>query len=650
MSTVDLAVTATTPEPGGRPLLRAFRSAPSGIAALIVLGIIAAIAIFAPPLLGAEADTLDSTGVPYQGVSWDHPFGTDQLGRDIFARVLVATRLSIGLALISAGIALVVGVALGVTPALLGPRGRAIMLRTIDTLLSFPGLLTAIFITTMIGVGTTAATLGVGIGLSFSIARVTSTLALAAGSRDYLAAARVLGVRGPRLLTRYLLPNIGEPLIIAISVCISVSIVNISALSFLGLGVQPPQIDWGRLLTEGVQAIFQTPAAALGPAAAIALSALAFGFAGEALARAMNPLLWTTAPRRNRRQRAAELAAAEPDEDDAAPGAAPSGKGTLEVRDLKVTMPGDVPLEIVKGVSFTIGKGEILGLVGESGSGKSMTALAIAQLAPFPGRVDGTVKLDGEELKELSPKKLERFLGTDLAVVFQDPLASMNPALTIGTQLTEGVRRHRKVDRKGAVSMAVERLTEVQIPAAKRQLKRYPHEFSGGMRQRAMIAMGLMNNPALLIADEPTTALDVTIQAQIMDLLHDVNRRHDMAVLFISHNLALVSQNCHRVLVMYAGRIVEELEAKHLTTDALHPYTRALLGAVPELDSAAEGAELASIPGEAPDIASPPVGCPFHPRCPLAKPICSEERPVLRRRPDGVRRVACHVANEDLPS
>jgi oligopeptide/dipeptide ABC transporter ATP-binding protein len=635
------------------PVLLAFARAPSGIVGLFVVLLIIIDMIVAPIFLHdktVKADYLHTHAHP----SWAHPLGTDDLGRDLLARLLVATRLSIGLALASAGVGLGIGVTLGAATALLSPRIRPLFLRGIETMLSFPALLTAIFVSVIVGVGVLGPLFGVGIALSFSLARLTSTLALSVGGREYVNAARVLGVRGPRLMLRYILPNIAEPLIIACSVLISISIITVSALSFLGLGVQPPSFDWGRMLTDGVRSIYVTPAAALGPAAAIAIAALAFGFAGEALARAMNPLLWTTSPKK----RKVGSGVVGDDDNDAraddhdvellrttAAGVVETNGNIVEVRDLVVTFPGPIgPIEIVKGVSFAVPAGSRIGIVGESGSGKTMTALAVAQLIPYPGRVDGTIMLEGENLLQLSQSRLNKLLGTDLAVVFQDPMSSLNPALTIGRQLTEGAEVHRGLSHGEASTLAASRLREVHIAAPEQQMKRRPHEFSGGMRQRTLIAMGLMNEPALLVADEPTTALDVTIQAQIMDLLADINQSHKTAMILISHNLALVSQNCDRVLVMYGGRIVEDLPADELLTKAQHPYTRALLGAVPDL-MRMRNAPLEYIPGETPDLAAPPAGCAFHPRCPLALDRCHQERPVLLRGEDG-RRVACHVAND----
>jgi oligopeptide/dipeptide ABC transporter ATP-binding protein len=447
-----------------------------------------------------------------------------------------------------------------------------------------------------------------------------------------MASARVLAVRGPRLISRYVLPNIAETLFIGLSVTISNSVVAVSSLSFLGLGVQPPEYDWGQLLTAGVQTFYLNPAAAVGPAIAISISAMAFGFTGEALARATNPRLWTSDARRRRARSRTRTGDSRADAAAHAPvqaNALALPEQALRVSDLRVAFPGaDGPIEVVRGLSFAVARGEMVGIVGESGSGKTMTALAMAQLVPYPAVASGTIELSGVNLNTLSGRQLDRLLGTELAFVFQDPLASLNPAVRIGTQLTEVVQFHGSVSRADATRMAIARLREVGIPAAETQLQRHPHEFSGGMRQRTMIAMGLMNEPSVLIADEPTTALDVTIQAQIMELLRSINANDGTAIILISHNLALVRQNCSRILVMYAGEIVEDIPAARLLDSAAHPYTQDLVSVVPAFGKAPDE-PLAVIPGQPPDPAALPSGCPYHPRCRMAQDRCREERPAL---------------------
>jgi peptide/nickel transport system permease protein len=616
--------------------LRALRNAPSTIAAIAVLLTLLGIAVLAPAFLGHAANRFDFSAVSAPP-SLMHPLGTDRLGRDLLARLLVATRLSIGMGLLAEALAYLIGVPIGTLTALVGPRWRPISMRVIDTMIAFPGLLVTIYLITILGPRLGLAGLAVGLAVpeAFRTARIVSTLALSIAGRDYLAAARALGVRWPRLILRYLIPNMAETVITSFSVGVSFMIVAFSGLSFLGIGVQPPNFDWGRLLNEGVDSFYETPAAALGPAAFIAVAALAFAYAGEAMAHAANPRVWTAvAPGRANDQPGLPRTTPVPPTRDGVP------DPTLRVEDLHVRI-GDI--EIVSGVSFSIAPGEMVGLVGESGSGKTMTALAIAQLLPTGSVVDGEVVLLGQRLAAMPPRQLARFLGTKLAFAFQDPMSSFNPALTMGRQLTEGARQHRNLDFRTATETAVARLTEVNVPAPQRILHQYPHELSGGMRQRAMIAMGLMNDPKLLICDEPTTALDVTIQAQIMDLLARVNREHGAAVLLISHNLALVRQNCSRVLVMYAGRIVEDLATDRLLSDALHPYTRSLLAAVPDLDRP-RGVPLMTIPGQPPNPATRTSGCAFHPRCPLAQDRCRHELPPLTTYPRG-QRVACWMAD-----
>ncbi len=619
--------------------LRALRSAPSGVAAFIGLVVFLGIAIMAPLLLGRAASEFDFNSVA-AAPTFKHPLGTDQLGRDVLARLLVATRLSVGMGLLAEVLAFTVGIPLGALTALIGARWRTVLMRVIDTMIALPGLLVTIYLITILGprLGLLGLAVGLAVPGAFRAARVVSTLSLSIAGRDYLAAAHVVGVRTPRLLLRYLVPNMAETLITSFAVGVSFTIVAFSGLSFLGIGVQPPNFDWGRMLSEGVNSFYETPAAALGPAAFIAGAALAFAYAGEALTRAANPRLWMQSTCAGSGARAGQAPPLGP--------APEPGPGALVVRDLTVRLAGD--LEVISGVSFSLAPGEVVGLVGESGSGKTITALGIARLLPATASITGSVTLLGRDLETLNKQEMARFLGTQLAVVFQDPMSSFNPALTIGTQLTEGAREHRHLGRQAAAETAVARLFEVNFPAPKQVLREYPHQLSGGMRQRAMIAMGLMNEPKLLICDEPTTALDVTIQAQIMDLLARVNREHGVAVILITHNLALVRQNCTRMLVMYAGRIVEDLPSDRLLTDARHPYTRSLLAAVPDLERR-RGERLATITGQPPDLAARPGGCPFHPRCPLAQDVCRSQLPPLETAPDGSR-VACWMAGVEVPA
>lgn len=634
-------------------MLRGLFRAPNGVIGLGAVSILLLIAIVAPLVFGESARTLDLSQAN-QNPSWQHLLGTDRLGRDIFLRILTATRISVGAGLAATAIASVIGIPLGVAAGLSSGASRIVMLRAIDTLLAFPIIVVALFVDVIMGSGGRSATLGVGFALSIPFARVASTLSMSVGAREYIQAARVVGVSTARLFLRYVLPNVAEPLIIQSTVAVSASIVATASLSFLGLGVQPPDFDWGRMLTEGLQSFYFTPAAALGPAAAIAVTSMAFGYSGEALARAMNPVLWSGRSGRGRSRdlrrtpegRHAWTGTSHPEGD---PRSFSTGDSVLEVRDLVVDVPSPNDrsrVRVVDGVSFSIGQGEAVGIVGESGSGKTMTAMGIAGLVQYPGTASGWVVIAGNSLRDLPQRRLAHLLGVTLAFVFQNPSSSFNPALRLSTQLTEGAEVHRKLPHATALELAVDRLREVNLPNPEAQLDRHPHELSGGMAQRAMIAMGLVNEPALLIADEPTTALDVTIQAQIMDLLSRTSQKRRLAILLISHNLALVSQSCDRILVMYAGRIVEEGPSGDLISQPLHPYTKALMAVVPE-PSVPRSVRLASISGQPPDPSDLPPGCAFHPRCPVAVGKCRTEVPPLTAQ-STVRRVACWVANNDI--
>jgi oligopeptide transport system ATP-binding protein len=316
----------------------------------------------------------------------------------------------------------------------------------------------------------------------------------------------------------------------------------------------------------------------------------------------------------------------------------------LEVNNLKTyffTRSGVV--KSVNDVSFTIKPGETLGVVGESGCGKSVTALSIMRLvATPPGKiVDGEILFNGENILEKSQDELTNLRGSKISMIFQDPMTSLNPVFTVGYQIAETVKRHRKdVNNDQAWKRAVEMLDLVRIPDARRRAKNYPHEFSGGMRQRVMIAIALACNPQLLIADEPTTALDVTIQAQILELMKGLSKEFGTAVMLITHDLGVVAGTCEHVNVMYAGHIVESAPVKQIFETPAHPYTVGLLNSIPRLNES-RGARLTPIMGQPPDLTNPPPGCPYAPRCPKVQERCRRERPELQPVGRGEQVAAC---------
>lgn len=318
----------------------------------------------------------------------------------------------------------------------------------------------------------------------------------------------------------------------------------------------------------------------------------------------------------------------------------------LEIQDLVVKFGlrfGD--LTAIDGVSFTLNKKERMGLVGESGAGKSVTGFAIVNLLSKPGYIHaGRILFEGIELNRLSDEEIRKVRGNRISMIFQDPMMTLNPVLTIGTQMTETVLAHKEMRRADAMDLALEKLKKVYIPSPEKRLSQYPHECSGGMRQRIVIAIALLTNPSLIIADEPTTALDVTIQAGIMDLLVELCETEDMSLLLITHDLAVVSQVTEKIAVMYAGKIVESGATDDIIHDPRHPYTQGLIKALPGTLEA--GSRLYQILGMMPTLTDIPPGCPFHPRCMVGLPRCGTETPILISVNDRNQLVACHALRQ----
>ncbi|MDR0848505.1 MAG: dipeptide/oligopeptide/nickel ABC transporter permease/ATP-binding protein [Propionibacteriaceae bacterium] len=589
---------------------------PLGVAALTMLVVVLGLAILAPWLLGAKAATIDTNNLLALPSS-AHWVGTDSLGRDLLARTLVATRLSVVLALSATLVSVTLGLILGSAPALLGHRLGRLVTAIVNILVAFPGLLLCLFFAVIFGVGQVGAVFAIGLAGAPTFARLCHTLVAGVEERDYVAAARIAGGSRASVLVRHILPNIAEPMVVQATIGAGSCLLTFSGLSFLGLGVQQPAFDWGRLMNEGLNRIYLNPLAALAPGLFVIMAGLAFNLTGEAIARIFNVETsgsWL----------ASGVVPSQPGVTASAHGIARSDKTVLSVNNLTVDFPGVTP---VRGLSFDLHQGEALGIVGESGAGKTLTGLAIAQLIEPPGVVGGDVVFLGETLRSDGGEEQRKLLGTSMALVFQDPLSSFNPVRRVGEQLAEVSRVHQGMTRKVAWKRAVDRLRAVRISDPERRAEQHPHEFSGGMRQRAMIGMGLMASPTLLIADEPTTALDVTVQKQVLDLLDSIRTSEQVALILISHDLTLVGERCERIIVMYAGRVVEDLSADALPV-AQHPYTRLLMEAVPTLATDLDQ-PLAVIPGAQPEPSIEITGCAFAPRCPLADDICRTSSPTL---------------------
>ncbi|WP_088288276.1 ATP-binding cassette domain-containing protein [Kineosporia sp. A_224] len=550
---------------------RAWRRSPSLLAGGAVLLLLVVVGVVAPLVLSGRAETLtgDANLAPGAG-NW---LGTDPFGRDILARALVATRLTLLMAAGATALSFVAGVALGAGALLAPPRVRQVLLRVFDAAVAFPSLVLALVVAAVLGAGAGSAVVAIGLAGIPGFARLTYNLAQGVATRDFVTTAHLLGVPGPRVLTRHVLPNVSGPLLVLLTSSFALSLLEISSLSFVGLGVQSPQYDWGRLLNEALPSIYTAPWLVLAPSLMLVLAGAGAMLAGDGVARLVDPRQVHGAPA----AAPAPAARRPPDavvlgeDDDAADDA------VLVVDGLVVEAGGR---RLVDDVSFRVRPGEVVGLVGESGSGKSTIAMAVAGLL-----ADGLVA-DARTLRlrdlDLLGRPPARRLATELGIVFQDPSATFNPALRLGSQLTEVLRVHLRRPRAVARDAVVAALTEIKVTEPRRRLHQHPHELSGGMLQRASIAAALTTGPALLVADEPTTALDVTVQAEVLRQLRRLQREHGTAVLFISHDIGVVGALCDTVLVLRDGRVIDRTTGAALRAgEANHPWTAALLAARP---------------------------------------------------------------------
>ena len=534
--------------------------------ALVILALAVIVVIVAPLTMADAANTI--TRSPRLGPSLEHPLGTDSFGRDMLARTLVSGRLTLGMAITATAFAVILGAIAGTGVWLAPRRVREAGLRVLEIAVSFPGLLVALMIAAILGAGVVPIVIAIGVAGVPSFARLTANLAASISHREYITTSRLLGVSAPRMITRHVLPNIAEPLLILIATGLALSIVEIAGLSFVGLGVQSPEYDLGKLLKDALPEIYTRPLEVVGPATAIAALSLGAMLLGDAIAAHADP-------------RAAQLAAVARRRSPRRVAPVVAERSEL-VRADGLTVSRADGVELVKGISFTVGRGEIVGIVGESGSGKSLTAMALAQLLPETLEVSASeLSLGGLDL--LGPVD-RATLAKRISLVYQDPGTTFNPVVRMGTQLTEVSRSHLGHSRRRARTEATDALKALQITMAEARMSQLPHELSGGMRQRAMISTTLVTRPELIIADEPTTALDVTVQAGVLREFKRLNREQGTAILFISHDIEVVEALCDTVLVMSAGEIVERVSADDLARRAVqHPYTRRLLEASPSL-------------------------------------------------------------------
>ncbi|WP_428486218.1 dipeptide/oligopeptide/nickel ABC transporter permease/ATP-binding protein [Rhodopila sp.] len=586
------------------------------------VAVVAGLAL-AAPFLGLANPTAMSIAHRMAPPSAAHWLGQDEYGRDVLSRLFWGARASLSVAAASASAACLLGTALGLAGGFLGRVMELLALRGMDVVLCFPPLLLALLVVTLLGPGT--ATLIPVLTLVFlpGFVRVAYAGVLSVRAHDYVDAMRVLGAGRLRIMLRTILPNIAGPILVQLSLAAAAAVVLESGLSFLGLGVLPPAPSWGLMIGAARSTMAQAPLLLLWPCLALSLTILAMNALCDALRDAVDP---HRAPDRRPHRLLNRLA----------PGLLPEQHGTLlAIRNLTIEIDTPTgPIQPVRDVSLTLGPSETLAVVGESGSGKSLTGLAVMGLLPPVARiVDGAIWVEARDVTRLDEAGLRRLRGSRMAMVFQDPLSSLNPVHHIGNQIAEAIHAHRRLADRATRQRVVALLQRVGIPDPARRCRAFPHELSGGMRQRAMIAIGIANDPRLLIADEPTTALDVTIQAQVLDLLSRLKHEFGMGMVLITHSLPVVAEIADQVAVMYAGEIVEQGNAAEVLAHPLHPYTAALLRSAP----AEDGSLPDSIPGTVPPPHALPPGCLFAPRCRHATPACEAARPPLVAAHDGHR-------------
>ncbi|WP_295814656.1 dipeptide/oligopeptide/nickel ABC transporter permease/ATP-binding protein, partial [uncultured Nitratireductor sp.] len=557
----------------------------------------------------------------------------DALGRDILSRLVWGTRVSLAVGISATLIAAFFGSLIGLVAGYAGGRVDALLMRGIDMVMAFPYILLALAIVAALGPGLLNALYAIAVVNIPFFARNIRGITIGLSRREFVDAARLSGKSNAGILFGEILPNVLPVIIITMSTTIGWMILETAGLSFLGLGAQPPQADLGSMLGEGRKILFTAPHVSIIPGLMIFALVMSINLLGDGVRDVLDPRLKSGALTRPVARTAVER--------HMVPEKRVHAESILEVSDLKTEfhIGGDV-YRAVGGIDLHLKQGECLGIVGESGSGKSVSAMSLMGLVPTPpGRITGGAAwLDGEDLFAVSDARIRELRGADVSHVFQDPLSTLHPLFTIGDQLTEAIMAHRPVKRSEADRRAEELLRLVRITNPVERLKVYPHELSGGMRQRVCIAMALANDAKIIIADEPTTALDVTVQAQILSLMDTLRRESDAAILFITHDFGVVSAVCDRVAVMYAGRIVETGTTEEVLNAPAHPYTRKLIDCVPVLG--APDRRLDAIEGRPPVVNNLPPGCAFAARCPRAKADCRKDDIALSPL-GGARAVRC---------
>ncbi|MFF5478229.1 dipeptide/oligopeptide/nickel ABC transporter permease/ATP-binding protein [Streptomyces sp. NPDC012935] len=613
--------------------------------AVCFLAVVVLTALLAPVLAPHDPldqqPPIDGTGHP----SAEHWMGQDSLGRDILSRLMYGARWSLAIGLGATGLALVVGALIGAIAATSRKAVDETLMRCLDVVMAFPGIALAAVLVAVFGGGITVLICAIAFLFTPPVARVVRANVLDQYGEDYVTAERVIGARTPHIVIRHVAINCAAPVLVFCTVQVAEAIVFEASLSFIGAGVRPPDPSWGSVIADGKNMVLTGGWwATVFPGLLMLVTVLSLNILSEGVSDA-----WAAPSARevDVRKHDDRLEAPEPGSGEVLqlPGlteaaarlrarARPLPQGqlpVLAVEHLAIGFEGRHDgVDIVDGISFEVQPGEVLGLVGESGCGKSLTALAVMGLEPKGARVRGHVRFNQRQLVGEPMRVRRKLLGHEMAMIYQDALSSLNPAMTIRSQLKQVVRR-------GGRRTPHELLGLVGLDPD-RTLRSYPHELSGGQRQRVLIAMALSRDPKLIVADEPTTALDVTVQAQIIELLLRLREELGFALILVSHDLALIADVTDRVVVMYGGQIVETGVTADLVEAPAHHYTRGLLGSVLSLESAQE--RMTQIKGVVPSPADFPAGCRFADRCPLASEVCRTTPPDLVGTP--THTAACH--------
>lgn len=577
---------------------RRFLRDPLAVTALAVLLLVVLVSVFAPLLAPYPPDQVIPE-IARAAPGGGHPMGGDGGGRDVFSRLLYGGRLTLLGALVTIVVALAVGLPTGLLAGYYGKAYDAVFGWASNTLMAIPGMVILLSATAAIGPRTLPVMALFGVLLVPGFFRLVRTAVMTVRGELYVDAARISGLSDARIIGRHVFRAVRAPVIIQAAIGFGIAVLMQTGLQFLGV-VDPSEASWGQMLADAFTNIYAAPTLVIWPGITIGLTVAALALCGNGLRDALSEQ-----PRERSRKRAGGRRAARETthtERTTAPAAAPDS-ALLRIEGLTLTYPdggaaGAGERAVVSDVSLSVERGEVLGLVGESGSGKTQTAFAILGLLPKDASVAaGTIVFDGTELTGLDERHRAPFRGRRIAYVPQEPMSNLDPAFTVGHQLVEPLRTVLKLSRTEARARALELLARVGIPDPARTFAAYPHEISGGMAQRVLIAGAVSCDPELLIADEPTTALDVTVQAEVLDLLRDLRAERDMTVLLVTHNFGVVADICDRVAVMRSGRVVEHRDTAGVFASPESPYTRTLLEST--LEGAPLRTPLAAAPGKA---------------------------------------------------